>query len=104
MEGLIFGILGIIFHFFFVDQSIFLPVLMATTTQVVKTEFFIITEMTILKELRNEGTTLVPQTAGHSAWLELPRKRMVRSPIRHVEMISSEKKNTLFECYHESIN
>ena len=66
MEGLIFGILGIIFHFFFVDQSIFLPVLMATTIQVVKTEFFIITEMTILKELRNEGTTLVPQTAGHS--------------------------------------
>ena len=40
MEGLIFGILGIIFHFCFVDQSIFLPVLMATTTQVVKTEFF----------------------------------------------------------------
>ena len=39
---------------------------MATTTQIVKTEFFIITEMTILQELRNKGTALVLQTAGHS--------------------------------------
>jgi len=65
-RGLFSEFYGIIFHFCFVDQSIFLPVLMVTTAQVVKTEFFIITEMTILKELRNEGTTLVLQTAGHS--------------------------------------